>query len=306
MSDRNVTGAARYAPSPSGELHVGNLRTALVAWALARQSGRRFILRVEDIDVERSGAHEVQIRALEELGLDWDGPIQFQSDNLDRYNDILADLQRRDLVFECYCSRREVREAVRAPHTPPSHYPGTCLHLTSAQRREKIESGRPAAIRLRPDASPFSVQDIFHDTYSGPIDAVVLRRGDGAPAYNLAAVVDDSDSGIDQVVRGDDLLEAAPAQAKLTTFLGKPAPTYGHVPLVLGPSGARLAKRDGAVTLSQLKERGWTTGQILGQMAQSLGVLEIQHAQEFLRKFNPAKMPLHPTTFAEANGFYAQ
>lgn len=297
-------GVGRYAPSPTGELHVGNLRTAMVAWALARQSGRRFVLRVEDIDQERSGFHEVQLRDLEELGIDWDGPVVFQSNNFDRYRDALADLERRGLTFECYCSRREIREAVRAPHSPASHYPGTCLHLSERERAEKKNSGRPAAIRLRPDTDPLAISDVFHGQFSGPIDALVLQRNDGAPAYNLAVVVDDAEAGVDQVVRGDDLLEASPGQAKLTSLLGSTPPTYAHVPLVLGSSGARLAKRDGAVTLAALKEQGWSTQELIEEMSKSLGVSDVSSISDFMVSFNPEKMPLSAAYFTSERGFF--
>ncbi len=301
-----TVGAGRYAPSPSGRLHIGNLRTALIAWAWARTSGRSFLLRNEDIDPHRTGAAEEQMKELAWLGIDWDGPILNQSERFHIYDELLESLQRRGLVFECYCSRKDISEATRAPHSPPGHYPGTCANLDNSARvaaRERLaKQGRGPALRLRSPGAHWQVEDMLRGTYSGPVDSFVLRRGDGTPAYNLAVVVDDALSGVDQVVRGDDLLEAAPGQAYLADALGFDQPVYGHVPLVLGPTGKRLAKRDGAVTWEELRELGWSGERIMSEITGSLGISPVGTANEFLSKFDPALLPRTPQIFTAELG----
>lgn len=293
--------AGRYAPSPSGDLHVGNLRTALLAWLFARSAGRDFLLRIEDLDTARTadGAEARQLADLAALGLDWDGDVVRQSERTDRY---AAALDRLD-VYECYCTRREILAAPSAPHAPEGAYPGTCRDLTEAEREVRRRE-RPAAVRLRSTVSSFTVTDLLHGEYTGAVDDFVLRRGDGTYAYNLAVVVDDAAQGVDQVVRGDDLLSSAPRQAYLSTLLsstprsavagrlvGDPPPSYAHVPMVLGPTGARLAKRDGAVTLAQ---RGGPAV-VLPELAASLG-LRGRTPREMLDGFDPARLPREPWT----------
>lgn len=261
-------GNGRYAPSPSGDLHLGNLRTAVLAEAWARSTGRGFRLRVDDIDAARSSelSADRQLEDLAAVGLTWGGAVARQSDTLDRYEVALARLADDGLVYECYCSRKDIREAASAPHAVPGRYPGTCRDLTEAQRERKREElaavGRVPALRLRAQVSEWTVREAFADAatdgrFTGDVDDMVLRRGgsgaqDTGFAYNLAVVVDDTLAGVDQVVRGDDLLTSAPRQAYLAHLLGLPEVGYVHVPLVLGPTGKRLAKRDGAVTLRQL------------------------------------------------------
>ncbi|KXO94171.1 glutamyl-Q tRNA(Asp) synthetase [Tsukamurella pulmonis] len=278
--------AGRYAPSPSGDLHVGNLRTALLAWLFARSTGREFLLRVEDLDRVAGGAEARQLADLAAIGLDWDGAPVRQSARTDVY---AAALTRLD-VYECYCTRREILAAPSAPHAPEGAYPGTCRDLTEAQRVERRRE-RPAALRLRATVDEFTVTDVLHGEYTGAVDDFVLRRGDGTYAYNLAVVVDDAAQGVDQVVRGDDLLSSAPRQAYLGTLLGDPPPTYAHVPMVLGPNGVRLAKRDGAVTLA---DRGGP-GVVLPEIAASLG-LRGRTPREMLDDFDPARLPREPWT----------
>ena len=294
--------AGRFAPSPSGDMHIGNLRTAALAWVWARRSGRDFVLRVEDIDRVQPGAADRQVEHLELLGLDWDGPVLMQSSRRREHLAALAQLQAAGRLFECYCSRRDIAAAARAPHTPPGFYPGTCLHLSAAQRqaqRQRLaDLGRAPALRLRPAVESWSATDELHGQVSEPIDCVVLQRGDGAVAYNLAVVVDDAFQGVDQVVRGDDLLFTAPTQAYLARELGLPEPTYAHVPLVLNTEGARLAKRDGAVTLPQLLAAGWTLVRVWREMAASVGIDEdVDSAGEFLQAFEVARMPREPWVF---------
>lgn len=269
-------GAGRFAPSPTGDLHVGNLRTALLAWLWADKTGRRFLMRVEDIDRVRSGSTERQLEDLAAIGLTWEGEALIQTTRAEAHEAAISQLLKAGHVFECYCSRKDIREAASAPHVPPGHYPGTCLALTyehRAQRRADLAAaGRVPALRLRAPADQWTITDELHGRWTGPVDHFVIRRNDGAPAYNLAVVVDDAYQGVDQVTRGDDLLSQAPAQAALASLLGMPEPTYVHVPLALAPSGARLAKRDGAVTLPDLAALGWSVGDVVQWIGESLGV----------------------------------
>lgn len=284
--------SGRFAPSPSGDLHVGNLRTALLAWLCARQTGRDFLIRVEDLDRVREGAEQRQLADLAAIGLDWDGPVVRQSARFRYYDAALASLAGRGLVFECYCSRREIRDAPSAPHSPPGSYPGTCRDLSDSERAQR-RLVRPAALRLRAEVATFAIDDALHGTYEGPVDDFALRRGDGAVAYNLAVVVDDAQQQIDQVVRGDDLLSSAPRQAYLATLLGATPPSYVHVPLALNAEGQRLAKRDGAVTLADLTERGIDAFALI---VASLGLTGAS-PRELLTSFDIAAIPAEPWIF---------
>ena len=294
--------AGRYAPSPSGDLHFGNLRTAVLAWLFARQSGRKFFLRVEDIDSERSSAESAQrqIEDLETLGLDFDPPVMYQHDRGEAYADALARLD----TYECYCTRRDIREAASAPHVQPGMYPGTCRNLSEEQRalrRSELHAeGRLPAIRLRAHVREWTVHDFYKGEYTGPVDDVILKRGGrtdqaqaGDWAYNLAVVVDDGYQGVDQVVRGDDLLFSAPAQAYLAHELGLAQPEYVHVPLVVNDDGRRLAKRDGAVTLREMLQR-MPVEAVVGEIAASVGCPGSTTATELLEIFDPSQMPREP------------
>jgi len=284
--------AGRYAPSPSGDLHVGNLRTAVLAWLFARHEGRDFVLRVDDLDRVREGAEERQLADLAALGLTWDGPVLHQSDRLDAYRRAVDELTTAGLTYECFCTRREILDAPTAPHQAPGSYPGTCRGLTGAER-DRRRAERPAALRLRSEVDTWTVRDRIHGAWTGAVDDLVLRRGDGVPAYNLTVVLDDTHQGVDQVVRGDDLLSSTPRQAYLATLLGVPTPEYVHVPLVLNASGARLAKRDGAVTLRELTERGVAVLDLIGT---SLG-LPGDSLEAMLDAFDPDALPRDPWIF---------
>lgn len=305
MSDFQAP-AGRYAPSPSGDLHFGNLRTAVLAWLFARQTGRNFYLRVEDIDSERSSAESAQrqIEDLTMLGLDFDPPVIYQHDRGDAYAEALSRLD----TYECYCSRRDIREAASAPHARPGMYPGTCRDLTEEQRafrRSELHAeGRLPAIRLRAHVREWTVHDFYQGEHTGPVDDVILRRGGridqaqaGDWAYNLAVVVDDGYQGVDQVVRGDDLLFSAPAQAYLSDRLGLTIPSYVHVPLVVGPEGRRLAKRDGAVTLRDMLREN-SAEEVVAQIAESLGCAGVSSAQKLREVFDPAQLSRQPWSWA--------
>ena len=204
---------------------------------------------------------------------------------------MIAELTDRGLTYECFCSRRDIQQAPRAPHAPEGAYPGTCRDLTAAERAERRATGRAPALRLRSRTREFTVTDLLHGTYTGVVDDLVLRRGDGVPAYNLAVVVDDAAGGVDQVVRGDDLLPSAPRQAYLGSLLGHPQPVYAHVPLVLNAQGKRLAKRDGAVTLDEIGAQP-----AMAQIAASLhfGATTLDG---MLSVFDPARLPRQPWTY---------
>ena len=292
----------RFAPSPTGDLHVGNLRTALIAWLFARSEGGRFVVRMEDLDRVQAGAeHEqAQLRDMAALGLDWDGEVVRQSERFHLYEAAIDRLTDAGLVYPCYCTRREIREASAAPHdgpTPDGAYPGTCRNLADAERSDREAAGRPPALRLRADVGEVTVDDEVLGSITALVDDVVLRRNDGVPAYNLAVVIDDADQGVDQVVRGDDLASSTPRQAHLADLLGLARPRYAHVPLVLGPTGQRLAKRDGAITLAQLGDLGVTASDVLQQLAQSLRLSlpgELVTAGDLIERFEPSLLPRAP------------
>jgi len=291
-------GAGRYAPSPSGDLHLGNLRTALLAWLFARSTGRRFLLRVEDLDRVRPGAWERQLADLVAIGLDWDGPVVCQSQRLGLYEAAIERLTEAGRTYECFCTRREIQQAASAPHGPVGAYPGTCRDLTDAQRADRRAEGRSPALRLRAGVHEFAIDDELHGRYIGRVDDVVLRRADGVPAYNLAVVLDDADQGIDQVVRGDDLLPSTPRQAYLATLLGLATPRYAHVPLVLNEHGQRLAKRDGSVTLADQRRAGVGTDEIVARLIASLG-FPPGSAADTLTRFDPVILPREPSIFTD-------
>jgi glutamyl-tRNA synthetase len=315
--------AGRFAPSPSGPLHLGNLRTALLAWLFARSDGAGFLLRIEDLDPQRSRReHErAQLDDLRAIGIDWDGEPVRQSERTQLYRDALARLDTDGLVYPCWCTRAEIQAATEAPHgpLPEGAYPGTCRHLTAAQRTDRAQSaGRPPSLRLAADretlpsgqplaanvteqrAHPLtlSFDDRLHGRVEGAVDDFVLWRWDDTPAYNLAVVVDDADQEIGEVVRGDDLLDSTPRQLLLYRLLDLPAPAHAHVPLVLGPDGARLAKRHGAVTLADRATLGETPTDALSWMGSSLALIESGErvtAAELVERFDPRVLARQPT-----------
>ena len=255
--------SGRFAPSPTGDLHLGNLRTAIAAQMSSRRNGDgRFIVRFEDLDRVTSSPELAarQTADLAAMGVVSDEEPVFQSDRFDLYHAAIQSLIDRGLTYTCFCSRREVREASQAPHGAPHEYTGTCRNLTDAERAARAAE-RPGALRLNSQAAGFAgVQidfvDAIHGPQSGPIDDLVLRRNDGVPSYNVAVVVDDAAQGITEVLRGDDLLTITPSQIALQRLLGLPTPDYVHVPLVLGDDGERLAKRNGARSLAELARTG--------------------------------------------------
>lgn len=283
-------GAGRFAPSPSADLHIGNLRTAVLAWLFARSTGRRFLIRVDDLDDRtRADIGTRQLTDLAAIGLTWDEPPEWQTQHRKRYDEAIGFLAERELLYECYCSRKDIQQAPRAPHAPQGAYPGTCRDLSEPEREaRRAQTGRPPALRLRAGVTQYTVHDQLHGDYTGVVDDFVVRRGDGVPAYNLAVVIDDAAHGVDQVVRGDDLLPSSPRQAYLADVLGYPQPSYAHVPLVVNTDGARLAKRDGAVTLAEIGVQ-----RAIAEMSASLG-WPSDRLQALLDQFDPAQLPGEP------------
>ena len=256
---------------------------------------------MEDLDrVTSSPVHEAdQLASLTSIGLDWDGDVVRQSERFDLYREAIRSLKSRGVVYECYCTRREIRLAAEAPHgdDPDGSYPGTCRHLTDDDRRSLQAAGRRPALRLTSDGREESFDDTFFGTYTGRVDDFVLQRNDGVPAYNLAVVVDDAAQGVTEVVRGDDLLASTPRQIMVHRLLDLPLPQYAHVPLVLAPDGSRLAKRHGAVTLADLAHRGCSPGDVCARLAASLGIDTGGQgvlAHDLIDLFDPRRVPTSP------------
>jgi glutamyl-tRNA synthetase len=304
-SIRNTVGVAgRFAPSPTGDLHLGNLRTAAIAWLSARSRGEDFVVRMEDLDRHQANVRieQSQLDDLAAVGIDWDGDVVRQSERFARYDAAIDDLAARGLVYECYCTRREIRDEIEAasaaPHGPPGSYPGTCRELTAIERSDRRREGRRPALRLRTDGRKVDVDDVVHGRFSGPVDDVVLRRNDGVPAYNLAVVVDDAAQGVTEVVRGDDLLSSTPRQIHLQRLLGYPQPTYLHVPLVVDANGDRLAKRRGEpITMADLAARaGIGPAEIVTWIATSLGLAARPPVtlRDLVDRFDPTDLASDP------------
>lgn len=280
----------RYAPSPTGDLHLGNLRTALLGWLFSRCLGGQFVLRVEDLDRPRTraGATERMLADLCWLGLDWDegpdcgGPYApyTQSERIDIYQHYLRQLQERGWVYPCYCSRAEIAQAASAPQQgdSTSRYPGTCRTLTAAQRRAFEQRGRRPSLRFRvDDERVVTFTDLLTGTITQHVQQTVgdfiLYRADGIFAYQFAVVVDDALMQLNQVVRGVDLLSSTSRQIMLYEALGFPVPTFAHVPLMHDEQGQRLAKRIQSMGLEPLRAAGMLPAQVVGQLAAGCGLV---------------------------------
>jgi len=285
----------RFAPTPSGELHIGNARTALLAWLQMRSCGGAFVLRMEDIDLQRSKpAYAAQILDdLRWLGLDWDegpdagGPYApyTQSERLDRYEEALAHLEAAGHLYPCFCSRAKLLAVAGAPHGLASEgpaYAGTCRGLTAAERSERAARKSPSlrfAIPLDAEGGPASVRytDLAAGEMTFPCGAggdFVVKRADGMYSYQLAVVVDDAAMGITDVLRGRDLLDSTPRQLLLYGALGLQAPSFAHVPLLVGPDGRRLAKRRPMQALADLRRAGVRPEAVVGLLAYWSGLLD--------------------------------
>ena len=270
-----ATHRGRFAPSPTGRLHLGNAWAAVLGWLWARSQRGEFLLRVEDLDIARSRPEltEALLADLEWLGLRFDGAPVFQSSRPDLHRQAFDRLRAAGRVYPCFCTRTEIARAVSAPHGPADdgpRYPGTCLGLSAEKGAERART-RPPAWRFRPREGLAEVRDLLHGAFVQDVardigDFVVLRN-DGVPSYQLAVVVDDAEMGITHVLRGDDLLGSTPRQMQLCEALGLPIPVYAHVPLLLGPDGKRLAKRAGTPSLADLRERGIPPQRLIGLLA---------------------------------------
>jgi glutamyl-tRNA synthetase len=296
----------RLAPSPTGGLHVGHARTFLIAWLAAKAAGGRVVLRIEDIDTTRvrPGATEAAIADLRWLGLDWDAGPYVQSERMPAYREALERLKRDDLVYPCTCTRAEIARAASAPHAEDEGpaYPGTCSRRTASEADGL--GGRPFAWRFRVERAGIA----WNDLSKGPMTIepgrlggdFLVARSPFAPSYQLAVVVDDLAMGITQVIRGNDLVPSTPRQILLFRALGGSPPTYGHVPLVVGPDGRRLAKRDGSIKLATLREQGVDPRQLIGWIARSCGWsdrVEPSAPRDWISRFDPKTMPADTVGF---------
>jgi glutamyl-tRNA synthetase len=293
----------RFAPSPTGELHLGNARTALLAWLWARSEGGEFAMRVEDLDAPRvrPGMAEQQLEELKWLGLDWDGEVMFQSRRSAAYQEAIVAIQ--GYTYECFCSRAEIAASASAPHGDEGpRYPGTCRDLTPAQRDERRKTRAPS-LRLRvPDGEISWIDEILGEQIVDTQKLVgdfVLRRADGIHAYQLAVVVDDGAQQITQVLRGADLATSTARQILLHRLLGQREPKWAHAPLVLSASGERLSKRDKSLSLASLRSQGKSPRQIVAELARISG-MPISNAEnevsprELIARFTPQRVPKEP------------
>lgn len=302
----------RFAPTPSGLLHIGNARTALLAWLQVRQAGGAFLLRMEDIDRPRSRA-DVAGRILVDLrwlGLHWDegpdvgGPVgpYTQSERLDLYQEALDRLEDKGLIYPCFCSRAELQAVASAPHGLASEgpaYPGTCRSLSPAERAAKALTKQPS-LRFRMPDEATAFDDLVQGAQSfqgGAGGDFVVRRADGIWGYQLAVVLDDGLMGVTDVLRGADLLDSTPRQIRLFEALDLPVPRFAHVPLLLGPDGARLAKRHGAVSVTAMREAGTAPERVIGYLGFISGLLDRPEpvtAAELVPLFDLAKVGREP------------
>ncbi|MHB8416897.1 MAG: tRNA glutamyl-Q(34) synthetase GluQRS [Myxococcales bacterium] len=305
----------RFAPSPTGELHLGSLRTALVAWLRARSAGGRFVLRVEDLDRERVRPEMVgrQLASLHALGLDWDegpdvgGPFApyVQSERIERYQAALKTLRALGLVYPCYCSRTEVALAL-GPEGEGARYPGTCRDLAGAARLAREKEGRRPSLRFRVREGRLAFEDgvlgRLEQDVALEVGDFVVRRADGTFAYQLAVVVDDIAMRMSEVVRGADLASSTPRQLLLYEALGAVPPRFAHVPLVLGPGGEKLSKRDGAVSLAALAAEGVSAADVVAEIAGMSGLSgRARTAEELLPGFSLSWLPREPRRWSPAD-----
>lgn len=297
----------RFAPTPSGRMHLGNVFSCLMAWLSARSAGGRIVLRIEDLD-PRAQDRVVADRLmgdLEWLGLEWDEGPYWQSERTDIYEEAVRRLDEAGLTYPCFCTRAELHAAT-APHASDGTYlyAGTCRNLTPEQIAERSCRRAPATRLCVPDEDDPAGAIEFCDLAYGPQIEVLahecgdflVRRSDGVFAYQLAVVVDDGLMGVNQVVRGRDLLGSCARQAYLARLLGLAAPAYGHVPLLTAPDGRRLSKRDQDLDLGALRQRGVPSRRIIGALAAAAGLAqkgEEASPEELLGRFSWEKIAAH-------------
>ncbi len=304
----------RLAPSPTGALHVGNARTFLATWLLARSRGWRVLLRIEDLDGPRvkAGAGQAAVDDLRWLGLDWDDGPDLQSNRAAAHAAAVARLLADGHAYPCVCTRREVDAAASAPHAEDgaSVYPGTCRGRFATVADATTAAGRPAAIRFRVPRGPVG----WTDDLAGPqhypdvaarLGDFVIAKADGTAAYQLAVVVDDAAAGVTHVVRGDDLLDSTPRQILLYRALGlaDAVPAYAHLPLIVGPDGRRLAKRHGDSRLASYRDRGASPGRVRQLLARWCGLTADADATpaDLIAGFDLRHLPPGPIAFTPAD-----
>jgi glutamyl-tRNA synthetase len=302
MSDATT----RLAPSPTGALHLGNARTFLVNWLLARQNGWRIVLRIEDIDGPRikRDADQQAIEDMQWLGIDWDeGPV-YQSARREKYKAAIEKLIASGHAYPCVCSRKEVEQAASAPHAEDGAavYPGTCRGRFQSIDEAAKASGKAPAIRFKVPGGMVTFSDHVVGEQSCDVQKslgdFVIAKADGTPAYQLAVVVDDADAGVTHVIRGDDLIDSTPRQILLYRALGlePKLPAYYHLPLVVGEDGRRLAKRHGDTRLATYRQAGVKPERLLALLAKWCGVYtgDAASAKELVTRFSPDRLPREP------------
>ena len=302
----------RLAPSPTGFLHLGHARSFLLAWWHARSRGGRIVLRLEDLDADRTkpGMAEQAVADLEWLGLDWDGEVVVQSRGAERLDAAVRKLLAADLAYPCICTRAEIAASQSAPQEGADgggremRYPGTCRDRFDSIEDAERRSGRPPAVRLRVAPGKVRVDDGFAGTWSFDVaseagDFPIARKA-GAAAYQLAVVVDDAAAGVDEIVRGDDLLPSAARQLLIQRALGLPHPRWYHVPLVVDEGGRRLAKRTDALALAKLRADGVDPRAVVAWVAERSGIDADgpASARECVASFDLARVPRTPVVCA--------
>ena len=290
----------RFAPSPTGRMHAGNVFAALVAWLVAKSQGGNVVLRIEDLDAERSKPQFIDAvqRDFEALGLTWDEGPFFQHDRTEAYRTAFEELRARGLVYPCYCTRADLH-AASAPHRGEKPvYPGTCRHLSAEERAAREAAGRHPAERLTVPDETISFIDAVQGPYAQNLERecgdFLVRRSDGAFAYQLAVVVDDAAQGITSVVRGVDLLCSTPQQIYLQRLLGAPEPQYAHVPLIAAEQDRRLSKRDHDAALDTLLAHFKTPAAVIGHIAGITGLAptcDPATPEELLATFSADALP---------------
>lgn len=290
----------RFAPSPTGYLHVGGARTALFSWLYARKHGGKFILRIEDTDLERSTQESVNaiLEGMTWLGLEYDEGPFYQTHRFDRYKDVIQQLLDQGDAYYCYCTREELdalREQQMANKEKP-RYNGKCRHVQGGDG-ERV-------VRFRnPDEGEVVIDDLVKGRIvvaNRELDDLIIARSDGTPTYNLTVVVDDMDMGVTHVIRGDDHVNNTPRQINILKALGAKLPVYAHVPMILGPDGARLSKRHGAVSVMQYRNDGYLPEALLNYLVRlgwSHGDQELFSLDEMIRLFELEKVNVSASTF---------
>ncbi|MEQ1635702.1 MAG: glutamate--tRNA ligase [Methylococcales bacterium] len=297
-----MTTTTRFAPSPTGYLHVGGARTALFSWLHARKQGGKFILRIEDTDLERSTQESVEaiLEGMRWLALDYDAGPFYQTQHFDRYKEIIQQLLDQGDAYHCYCSKEELEDlrTKQMENKEKPRYDGRCRHHPA------VREGVNPVVRFK---NPLDGEVVIQDLIKGQIivankelDDLIIARSDGSPTYNLTVVVDDMDMGITHVIRGDDHVNNTPRQINILSALGATLPQYAHVPMILGADGARLSKRHGAVSVMQYRDEGYLPEALLNYLVRlgwSHGDQELFSREEMIRLFELEKVNVSASTF---------